>query len=54
MTATDFCFFVLMIWLAQSSAEDKPFLNRMTKVWTVLAIISFAVDIARPVISRWP
>jgi hypothetical protein len=53
MTATDFCFVVLMIWLAQASAEDKPFLNRMAKVWAVFATLSFAVDIARMAIARW-
>ena len=53
MTATDFCFVVLMIWLAQSNAEDKPFLNRMTKAWAVLATFSFDDDIARLVIARW-
>jgi len=53
MTATDFCFVVLMIWLAQANAEDKLFLKRMTKVWAILATFSFAVDIARLVIARW-
>jgi hypothetical protein len=53
MTATDYCFVALMIWLAQANAEDKPFLNRMVKVWAVFASFSFAVDIARMVIARW-
>jgi hypothetical protein len=53
MTATDFCFVVLTIWLAQSNAEDKPFLNRMVKVWAVFAGVSLAVDIARMAVARW-
>jgi hypothetical protein len=53
MTTTDFCFVVLMIWLAQSNAGDKPFLNYMVKVWAVFASVSFAVDIARMAAARW-